>query len=326
VDWLVFGASSLAIVVAGSLLARFADVISDRTGLGGLWIGSVLLAFTTSLPELVTDVSAARQGSIDLAAGDLFGSSMTNMAVLGFIGLSFRSRRLLQSVALENVLTATLAIALTGIAVLFILAPSDLGLGFIGLGPLVIAILYVAGIAIFREVHVKASASAQQPSASTLSLPKAMAGFLLCAAAILAAGPFLADSATDIAAETGIGQTFFGTLAVAAVTSLPELVVSVSAMRLGALDLAVGNLVGSNATNMALLFPVDLAYNDGSLLHDANAALVTAALAAVVLMAIGIGAIVLKAERRRLPFDPASALLLLAYIAGLGFTYDAAVP
>lgn len=317
----MFVGTAGVVVAAGSFLARFGDELADRTGLGGLWMGAVLVALVTSLPELVTDVSAVRQGSIDLAAGDLFGSSMSNMAILGLAGAVFRSRRLLQSVALENILTATLAIALTSVVVLFISMRTDIGVASLGLGPVVIALIYLGGVALFRERHVAAAASVEALAVSGSLLPT-LGGFLLCAAAILAAGPFLAMSAGAIAEDTGLGETFFGTLALAFVTSLPELVVSISALRIGALDLAIANLLGSNATNMALLLPLDIAYTDGRLLSDVNPVAITPAVAAIVLMAVAVTAVVLKAERRRAPIDPASALLLVVYALGMVAVYD----
>ena len=84
---LMFLAAGAVVVVAGTALARYADAIAKATGLGRLWIGSVLLAGATSLPELTTDVAAVRLGATDLAVGDLFGSSMANMLILAIIDL-----------------------------------------------------------------------------------------------------------------------------------------------------------------------------------------------------------------------------------------------
>ena len=74
-----FLASGAVIVAAGTVLAKSGDAIAEHTRLGRVWIGSVLLAGATSLPELTTDVAAVRLGVPDLAAGDLFGSSLANM-------------------------------------------------------------------------------------------------------------------------------------------------------------------------------------------------------------------------------------------------------
>jgi cation:H+ antiporter len=137
------------------------------------------------------------------------------------------------------------------------------------------------------------------------------------------AGPQLASSAGTLAARTGLGETFFGALALALVTSLPELAVSVAALRMGAQNLAIANLMGSNATNMALIFAVDIAYTDGPILENADPSLVVAGGGAIVLMAIGTMAIILKAERHRLPVDLAAVLMLAAYLFSLVAVYNA---
>jgi cation:H+ antiporter len=87
VPWAIFLLSAAVIVYAGTKLSRYGDQIADLTGLGGLWIGVVLMASATSLPEIFTDVSAALMHAPDLAAGDLFGSNMANMLILGIIDL-----------------------------------------------------------------------------------------------------------------------------------------------------------------------------------------------------------------------------------------------
>src|SRR3990172_12419645 len=99
---LAFLLSGAVVVVAGSVLARMADAISEHTGLGRLWVGAVLLAAATSLPELATDVAAVRIGAPDLAVGDLFGSSLANMLILALIDLLLPRRRLFGEAAFDH--------------------------------------------------------------------------------------------------------------------------------------------------------------------------------------------------------------------------------
>ena len=80
------------IIVAGTFLSKYADAIAELTGLGRLLIGSVLLAGATSLPELTVDISAVRLGAVDLAVGDLLGSSLMNLLILAVVDLSYYSR------------------------------------------------------------------------------------------------------------------------------------------------------------------------------------------------------------------------------------------
>jgi cation:H+ antiporter len=322
VDWLVFLVTAAVIVLAGAGLALCADVLAERTGLGALWFGAVVVALITSLPELVTDVSAVRRGAPDLALGDLFGSSMANMAILAGVTLVFPARRILQRAALEHVLTAALAIAVTTLALVFMNSQTPLKTGGLAAGPFVIAAVYIAGTYIIRERQAAIGAGERAVVPVRLSFPVAAVGFVLLGVAIFAAGPFLAASADHLADQTGLGETFFGSFALALVTSLPEMSVSITAIRIGAFNLAVANLVGSNATNMALLLPLEVAYRPHAVLSAGGADVQTAAAMAIFLMAIGTSAIVLKAERGRLPLDLAAAVMFASYLLGLWAIYD----
>jgi len=324
-DWLLFVASASVVVAAGVGLAVCVDVLAERTGIGALWFGAVVVAVVTSLPELATDISAIRRGASDLALSDLFGSSMANMAILATAALVFPTRRPLQRAALEHVLTASLAIALTSLALLFIGARENWPLGRFAIGPAVIAAAYVLGTAFVRE-RLAARLIEERVPALSLSLRSAVFGFVVLAAAILVAGSLLARSADRLAEQTGFGETFFGSLVLALVTSLPELSTSFAAIRIGAFNLAVANLFGSNAANMALLLPLDLAYEPGDLLATAGPDLQVAATTAILLMAIGAAALVLKATPGRFPLDFAAVLILVGYLAGLWAIYDLRSP
>ncbi len=324
VDWLLFFASAAVIIGAGSALAICAEVIVRRTHLNALWFGAVAVALVTSLPELVTSVAAVRRDASALALGDLFGSNMANMAILAAMTIAFTTRRLLQRAALENVLTAMLAVGLTSLALVLATSGSLPVLGHVGIGSVLIACVFFAGTFAIKERQETATIDESESKFATeVSLKVAQVGFVLAAAAILASGPQLAASADKLADSTGVGETFFGSFSLALVTSLPELAVSVAALRIGAQNLAIANLLGSNATNMALILPLDAAYSGGSILDHADAGLLTAAAAAVLLMSIGTMGIVLRAERNRLPLDSAAVLMLIVYVGSLWAIYSA---
>ena len=116
-----------AVAAAGSVLARSADQIAEATGLCRLLVGSLLLAAVTSLPELSVDIAAIRSGYIDLAAGDLFGSSLMNLLILAIVDLSIRSgRKMLSREGAAHALSATLGIAVTSLAGLAIVTADKL--------------------------------------------------------------------------------------------------------------------------------------------------------------------------------------------------------
>lgn len=123
--WALFSVSAAVIVVAGTKLSQYGDQIADLTGLGRLWIGVLLMAAATSLPEVFTTMSAALLDAPDLAAGDLFGAGMSNMLTLGLIDQLYRGKRVWQQAAFEHTLVASLAMVLTGLAAFLVLLRTD---------------------------------------------------------------------------------------------------------------------------------------------------------------------------------------------------------
>ena len=318
-----FLASGLVVVFAGTALARYADAIAEATSIGRIWIGSVLLAGATSLPELMTDVAAVRLGAVDLAVGDLFGSSMANMLILAVIDLLPPRKHVLQRVTLDHALAACLAISLNALAAVLVLVRPESSLWWVGPGSLLLFLGYVAGTrAVYRHaareaVHALTPTDDEAaPARSPKSLSRAIAGFVTAALVILVAAPLFAWSAKGIAEVSGLGHTVVGTWLVGLATSLPELVASLAAVRMGVFDLAVGNLFGSNACNMAVFFALDLA-QPGNVFAALDPSHAMSGLFAVVLMSLGLAAIVYRAKRRFAMLEPGSVLMLVGYALGV---------
>lgn len=266
----------------------------------------------------------------DLAAGNLFGAAMSNMLTLGLIDLLYRQQQVWKQAALEHTLTASLAMALTALAAFCVLLKPHISFAAVGFESLGLLLLYILGMRlVFRQEDVKRRHQEQEILVERLGtgegsgptpgheLRSAIFEFTAGALALLVAAPFLAWSANRIAEETGLSTTFVGTSLVAITTSLPELVVAFSAVRLGAFDLAVGNLFGSNAFNMAAFFFADVAYRKGSLLGQVSPTHALTALWSMLMMSIGLMGIIYRAEKRFWLIEPDSLLMIAAYILGL---------
>jgi hypothetical protein len=141
--------------------------------------------------------------------------------------------------------------------------------------------------------------------------------FALAAGGILLAAPVVALAAKRIAEASGIDQSFLGAVLLAITTSMPQLVASLAAVRIGAHDLAVGNLFGSNAVNMSVLLLADIVYTKGRILAAVNPTQAVAAVGAILLMALAVAAIVGGTETRTGRFEPDAIVVLLAHLGVL---------
>lgn len=325
--WLIFVVCATAIVLAGVRLARDGDVIALRTGLGGAWIGAILVAGATSLPEIATAIFAVRVGTASLAVGDLFGSSMANVLLLAVADLTSRQVRVLTRVAINQALVGALAISLTATAAAGILVGHDIALAGIGWAPVMITFGYVTGMRLLHTNRGEPPFSTPEETAraerTAPALRPAIAGFALASVMILVSARFLASSAAEIADQLGISSGFAGVTLLAITTSLPELVVAVAGVRTGAYDLAVGNLLGSNCFNMLIILALDVVDGPGVVLSSVTPDVLVGALFAILLMGQVLLEVLNRSERRIWYIEPGAFFLVLTYLIGLYFTYQA---
>lgn len=317
----LLGTSILVVVVAGTWLARAGDEIAEHTGIGRIFIGALLIAVATSLPELGTDITAALADAPDLAIGDLFGSSMANMAILAIVDLRYRGR-MLPVVELGHTRIAAIAIGLTALAAIGIASPPGVDLYGVGITPIILFVGYVAAMAWFRRVPpIGGVAPSPTPFREPrrfgerwIGLGPQLRRFAIAVVALAMAAPLLALSTEEVADRFDLSHGFLGVTLLAGTTSLPELATSLAAVKLGAYDLAVGNLLGSNAANMSMIVFVDLAYRPGPILAAVGSVHLVAAFSAILLMALALASIVSGQTNRASRLEPDSIVLLLAYV------------
>ena len=323
--WLKFTACVLIILFAGTRLARYGDAIAEKTGLGRLWIGLVLLAAITSVPELVTAVSASAWVKLpDLAVGDLLGSCMFNLTIIGMLDILHRPAPILSQASPRQVKSAGIGIVLIAIAAGGILAGerfSGLTIGWVSIPSIIIPSLYTAGIWwLFRSERSIQSQLTEAVSLQYkgLSVKTVYLRFALAAAAVIGAGIWLSFIGDELAATYHWHASFVGSLFLAISTSLPELVVTIAALRLGAIDMAVADILGSNMFNMAIIGPVDAAYTRGSVFSLVSGAhLITAAVSIAMSLLVIAG---LRYRQQRKAFSLVSwytPLLIGLYIFGI---------
>ncbi len=314
---------SVVIIVAGIYLAKFGDAIAQGTGLGGTLVGLVLLAAATSLPELAVDCAAARIPAPDLAVGAIVGSSLFNLFILGLMEfLHGTEHRIVSPASMEHALAAVCSIILTAFVAAFVLIPAPLDWYGVGLGPVLIFVSYCVFLRLIyldqrgRDVPEESNASETRPN-----LVRALAGYGAMTAIIFVAAGFLAPTADQIAARSGLGGTFIGTSFVAVVTSLPELVTTLAAVRMGAFDMAVGNVFGSNCFNASILLPVDVVYRQGSLLNDVSDIHAFTSAAVIVVTSVILTAMLYRPQKRFLFIEPDAVLVMILAIVSIFVVY-----
>jgi len=319
--WIKFILTAAIVVAAAIKLAEYGDVIAVRTKLGGLFVGTIFLAGATSLPELIASISSFSLGAPDLAAGNFLGSNMVNVVLLALVDLINYQVPLLRRVALSHALTAALASVLMLIAAIFILADIDITIGWVGVESLALIGLYFGGIWLIQRKNrgpvAATAATAVEPAPGFPSLKVGLAGFAAAGAVLVLVVPQLVASSTEIATITGLGTGFVGTALLSVVTSLPELLAALAAMRIGAFDMAVGNLFGSSVFNMLALGMSDFFYTDGRFLGaiDPNFALV--ALLGLLLTNMALIGTLARVERKILFIEVDAIGIVVVYLLGM---------
>lgn len=328
--YLLFLFCGFLVIVAGTKLSAYGDVIASRTTLGHGIVGGVLIAAATSLPEVTTSITAALIDAPDIALGNVFGSNTFNLTILAVGDIFHRQGRFLASVKLNHILAGMFGVLMSAIAAMSLLMNQlggfDIGIGGVSIYSLVILLTYVYGsILIIRyESKVKrVEAEETQAVAENTSMPlkKAIIGFGLATAIIIWAGINLSYTGEAIARHTGLGQTFVGTLLIAATTSLPELVATIAAINIGAYDMAAGNVFGSNIFNMLIITITDFVYYKGSIytVVDINHAIT--AMAGIVLSSIAVIGLFYRSKRTVFTIGWDSVFIIITYIFTVYYIY-----
>jgi len=318
--WLEFAACVALIGTAGPYLIRYGDVIARLTGLSRSWIGLVLIATATSLPELFTGISAVTVADApNIAVGDALGSCVFNLVMLVLLDELSRGEPMYRRIDQGHILTAGFGVIVIGaVGAFLLLSQTSLDLRILHVSAytfLIVAIYLVAMRAAFVYERRIRPPPAPIFAEEGLTLRGALLRYAGAATVVVCAGVWLPFVGLEIAETMGWQTTFVGTLLIAAATSVPELAVTVSALRMGAVDMAIGSLLGSNLFDILILAIDDAAYVKGPLLQAASPAHAITAFAGAIMTGIFIVAMLYKPETRlRGTIGWISLSLLLVYL------------
>ena len=266
--WIEFIICAGLIIWAATLLSKYGDVLADKTGLGRAWVGAILIAGVTSLPELASGISAvAWLNQPNLAAGAVLGSCLFNLALIAMMDLAYQPGRILAKAHDGHILSSGLGILLLGMVAVGVLVGaqySGVGIPGFSLLSLLILIIYAIGGRLISTVEQARQTEvldqeAQAGNYAHISTRKAWLVFIFSAISVVGLGIWLSFIGDRIATTTGLSASFVGSLFLATSTSLPEIASSLAAIRIGAIDMAIANVLGSNLFNIAILSVYDMA-------------------------------------------------------------------
>jgi len=334
------------VTAAGISLTVAGDELGDRLNLGGSWIGLVLLSAITSMPELVSTIgSAVFENEPAMAAGNIFGSNSFNVFIIFLLDIYYRGGPISYMFGFMPAFAASLGIAMTAIGALTLLLSNQALFPEMTLPVWVWTLLIVGSyiyfmLLIFRSEKKLASEKREEEGESTVNA--ALVGdsgwrtlilrLVLSSGVTVVAGYLLVVLADRLAVFPfsfgTLGHSFLGTLGLALATSLPELVVGITALRLGKFDILAGNIFGSNIFNIMILAICHVFYQarygvsfyEASSVGEGAMNLFTAFLA-MILASLAIAGMMHRSRRTLLGVGWDSISIGLVYVAGIYWLY-----
>jgi cation:H+ antiporter len=272
-------AAGTTLLAVGLPFARTVDALADRTGIGEAMAGALLVGATTSLPGIITTGYAAASGEPSLAVANAVGGIAVQTTFLAVADLTYRRANLEHAAAsLPNILQTTVLIALVGLVMAASWSPDET-LGGIHPATFLLVAGYGYGLVLVRRardvpmwrprntgdtVEDDPDEADDDGSVSTRALWLRFAGMGVL---IALSGFAVASGGISLVRETSLSGSLVGGLFTSVITSLPELVTAVAAVRIGALTLAVGDIVGGNTFDVLFVAVADVLYRPGSVYH-----------------------------------------------------------
>lgn len=324
----VFIASAGAIMFAGFRLAWVADELADRTGMGEVIAGALFVGAATSLPGAITSVSTAIQGAPSIAVGNALGGLTAQTAFIAIADLFYRRANLEHAAAsVTGLAQGVLLIVLLAIP---LLAATEPPITLWGVHPasVLVLVVYAFGLRLLHSIkrepmwHPVETEETQSPqsevdsSESRTSDGKLWVRFCGYAGITAIAGFLIGECAIGIIAQTALSGSVVGTVFAAVANSLPELVTAIAAVRIGAVSLAVGDVIGGNAFEVMFLSAADFAY-DGSIYAEMARSDMSTALIAMLMTGVLLLGLLRREKSGVAGIGFESALVLLLYAGSI---------
>ena len=320
--WVEFFVCALFLTYFAYHLCREGIVISEKTRIEEGIIGTLFLAIATSFPEIVASVTSVFfLGKIGLGYGDIAGSIMINLMILAGLDYYIGKGRLLLKVSSANRLTGIFTLGIgalvLGAAVLRTGGMRVPALGRIGIEGLFVVMIYLVYLKTMKGRQTDEHPEVfQRKEGSRLRI---WAKFVLLLVIVMLLGVWMARIGEKFVLTTALSQTFIGTLFLGVATSLPEIIVSFAAIKAGSIDMAVGNIFGSNLFDICIIPFLDL-LTESPILGILSPGQIMATAIFLVLSAIAVfGMFVKRDVLRRINWD--TGFIFVIGLAGFVLLY-----
>lgn len=323
-----FGLAAIVVLLTGLRITSLVDRLADRTGIGEAIAGAVLLGASTSLSGTIVSMTVAFDGYASLAYANSIGGIAAQTAFLAVADIVYRRANLEHAAAdLANIFQAVVLVVLLTLPLLASTQP-EFTVFAIHPVSLMIPAIYFAGLLATRALREtpmwlpvttddtrEDTPETETEEARETGTTRLFLTFFLLMLVMGAAGWVIAKTASEITGRMTLSETLVGALATAVVTSMPELVTTVAAVRRGALQLAVGGIIGGNTFDTLFLTAADVSYRDGSLYHAAAVSDQFWTLTAILMTGILLSGLVLR-QRDGPGRIGAESVAILAVYAG----------
>lgn len=240
----------ILLIKGADLLVDGASAVAAKFGIPKIIVGLTIVAIGTSMPELMVSASAALEGFSDLSIGNVVGSNIANLLLILGICAIINDLPFKKSTAkIENPFMLIVTVILLFMANndnTHIISRTE------GIILIIICILYLA----YNIYMAKKTDTSEEESEVEMSVSKALIYIIIGIIALKFGGDFVVDNTTTLATAIGISEKLISVTLVSVATSLPELVTSITATRKGVVDIAIGNIIGSNIFNIILILGI----------------------------------------------------------------------
>ncbi|KQI69981.1 cation transporter [Loktanella sp. 3ANDIMAR09] len=332
---LVFILAAAAVVVSSIKATGLADIIADRTRMGEALAGGLILGAATSLAGVVVSVDAAISGDASFAFSNSVGGIAAQTLFLALADIIHRKANLEHAAAEPaNLFQAVMLIVLLSIPLCAMAGPD---MAYFGVHPasILMFLAYLGGVKLTQTVSEQPMWRPVQTRDTRTDEPEdddekdrsalRPALIFLALVAVMGLGGYvISQVGGSLITRFGLASSLVGAVITAVVTSLPELVTTLTAVKRGALQLAVGGIIGGNTFDTLFLVASDVSYRDGSLFHAVSGTDLYWLATGLLMTAVLLGGLILRQRAGPGRIGIESVLLIAIYAAALAVQFTAA--